>query len=159
MEKLDMAIRLRKEGKLKESNKILINLSNDNPDNSIINYQCACSFDVMGLEREAVPYYEKAILLGLPYDDLKGAFLGLGSTYRTLGEYEKSRKVFAEGLAKFPDDNAIKTFYAMTLYNLKEYPKAMEILLNNLVQTSSDEDIRKYKNAIEFYSDKLDKVW
>jgi len=159
MEELDMAIRLRKEGKLKESNKILIDLSNDNPNNSIINYQCAWSFDVMGLEKEAVPYYEKAILLGLPDDDLKGAFLGLGSTYRTLGEYEKSRKVFEEGLAKFSDNNAIKTFYAMTLYNLKEYPKAMEILLNNLVQTSSDEDIIKYKNAIEFYSDKLDQVW
>lgn len=154
-----MAIRLRKEGKLKESNKILINLSNDNPNNSIINYQCAWSFDVMGLEREAVPYYEKAIILGLPDDDLKGAFLGLGSTYRTLGEYKKSRKVFEEGLAKFPYDNAIKTFYAMTLYNLKEYPKAMEILLNNLVQTSSDEELIKYKKAIEFYSDKLDKVW
>lgn len=154
-----MAIRLRKEEKLKESNNVLVNLANNHSDNSIVNYQCACSFDVMGLERDAVPYYEKAILLGLPDDDLKGAFLGLGSTYRTLGEYGKSRKVFKEGLAKFPDDNAIRTFYAMTLYNLKEYPKAMEILLNNLVQTSSDEDIRKYKKAIEFYSDKLDEIW
>ncbi|GEM_PF-6591114 len=42
----------------------------------------------MGLEREAVPYYERAIVLGLP-----------------------------------------------------------------------DEDLIKYKKAIEFYSDKLDKVW
>ncbi|MEW9079590.1 tetratricopeptide repeat protein [Terrisporobacter glycolicus] len=159
MKELEMAIRLRKEGKLKESNNILVNLANNHSDNSIVNYQCAWSYDVMGLEREAVPYYEKAILLGLPDDDLKGAFLGLGSTYRTLGEYEKSRKVFEEGLVKFPDDNAIKTFYSMTLYNLKEYPKAVEILLNNLVQTSSDEDIRKYKEAIEFYSDKLDEVW
>lgn len=159
MEELDIAIRLRKEGNLEESNRALVNLSNDNPNNSIINYQCAWSLDVMGLEREAVPYYKKAIVLGLPDDDLKGAFLGLGSTYRTLGEYEKSRKIFEEGLAKFPDNNAFKTFYAMTLYNLKEYPKAMEILLNNLVQTSSDEDIIKYKKAIEFYSDKLDKVW
>lgn len=159
VKELEMAIRLRKEGKLKESNNILVNLANNHSDNSIVNYQCAWSYDVMGLEREAVPYYEKAILLGLPDDDLKGAFLGLGSTYRTLGEYEKSRKVFEEGLVKFPDDNAIKTFYSMTLYNLKEYPKAVEILLNNLVQTSSDEDIRKYKEAIEFYSDKLDEVW
>lgn len=159
MEELEIAIRLRKEGKLKESNNILVNLANKHSNNAIVNYQCAWSYDVMGLEREAVPYYEKAILLGLHYNDLKGAFLGLGSTYRTLGEYEKSRKIFEEGLAKFPDNNALKTFYAMTLYNLKEYPKAMEILLVNLAQTSSDENVKQYKKAIEFYSDKLEEIW
>ncbi len=47
----------------------------------------------------------------------------------------------------------------MTLYNLKEYPKAIEILLTNLIQISSDKDIIKYKQVIEIYSDKLDKVW
>ncbi|MBP2033409.1 tetratricopeptide (TPR) repeat protein [Clostridium algifaecis] len=159
MKELEMAIDLRKEGKLKESNKILINLANKYPDNSIINYQCAWSFDVMGSEKEAVPYYEKAIAIGLSDDDLQGAFLGLGSTYRTLGQYEKSREVFEKGLAKFTDDKAMKIFYAMTLYNLNEYSKAMEILLINLAQTSSDENIKIYKNAIEFYSNKLDEVW
>ena len=56
-------------------------------------------------------------------------------------------------------DKAMEVFYAMTLYNLKEHSKAMEILLNIIVQTSLDEGIKKYKKAIEFYSDKLDEVW
>ncbi|QZY56927.1 tetratricopeptide repeat protein [Crassaminicella profunda] len=159
MKELDNAIALRKEGKLKESNEILINLANEYPDNSIINYQCAWSFDVMGLEKQAVPYYEKAILMGLADNDLQGAFLGLGSTYRTLGEYKKSKEVFEKALAKFTNDKAMKVFYAMTLYNLGEHAKAMEILLTNLAKTSSDENIKQYKKAIEFYSDKLDKIW
>ncbi|WP_199690086.1 tetratricopeptide repeat protein [Clostridium sp. 1xD42-85] len=31
-----------------------------------MNYHCACSFDILGKEDKAVPYYENAIKLGLP---------------------------------------------------------------------------------------------
>ncbi|MGL5440702.1 MAG: tetratricopeptide repeat protein [Filifactoraceae bacterium] len=155
---LEMAIALRKEGKLKESNELLIKLVKKYPENSLINYHCAWSFDVLELEKEAIPYYEKAISQGLGDNDLKGAFLGLGSTYRTIGEYLKSKDVFVRGLKKFPKDNAMKTFYAMTLYNLGEHSLAMEILLTTLVETSSDPDINEYGKAIKFYSGVLDSV-
>ncbi|WP_212377090.1 tetratricopeptide repeat protein [Alkaliphilus sp. B6464] len=159
MKQLEIAIELRKEGKLQESNEILINLANAHPNDSIINYQCAWSFDALGLEKNAVLYYEKAISIGLPDKELRDAFLGLGSTYRVLGQYKKSKEVFEKGLAKFTQDRAIKVFYAMTLYNLNEYSRAMEILLYNLAQTSSDDNIKNYKKAIEFYSNKLDEIW
>lgn len=159
MKKLETAIRLREEGKLKESNEILTNLVKEYPNDAMVNYQCAWSFDVLGLEINAVPYYEKAILIGLDDEDLQSAFLGLGSTYRTLGQYEKSKEVFEKALFRFPENRAIKVFYAMTLYNVKEHSKAMEILLCNLIQTSLDGNIKKYKKAIEFYSDKLDRMW
>ena len=159
MKKLETAIRLREEGKLKESNEILTNLVKEYPNDAMVNYQCAWSFDVLGLEINAVPYYEKTILIGLDDEDLQSAFLGLGSTYRTLGQYEKSKEVFEKALFRFPENRAIKVFYAMILYNLKEHSKAMEILLCNLTQTSLDGNIKKYKKAIEFYSDKLDRIW
>lgn len=155
---IERAIKFRKEGKLVESNKILINIVDKYPNDSLANYQCAWSFDVLGLEKEAVAYYEKAILIGLPDEDLKGAFLGLGSTYRILGQYEKSKKVLEKGILIFPNDRSIKVFYSMTLYNLKEYSKAMEILLVNIVETSDDENIQSYRKAIEYYSDKLDEI-
>jgi len=47
----------------------------------------------------------------------------------------------------------------MTLYNLSEHSKAMEILLNTLIHTTKHEGIKDYSKAIEFYSDKLDKTW
>ena len=159
MSSISKAIKLRAEGKLAESNELLTAMAQDDPKSAEINYQCAWSFDVLGKEAEAVPYYEKALQLGLNEEDALGAFIGLGSTYRTLGRYKKSKSVFESGLARFPENNALKTFYAMTLYNVEEHSQAMEIILTLLVETSNDPDILSYKKALGFYADKLDKTW
>ncbi|MGD6831101.1 tetratricopeptide repeat protein [Sutcliffiella halmapala] len=156
---LDKAIELRKSGKHKESNQLLIKLVQDFPEDASINYHCAWSFDLLGEESNAVPFYEKAIKLGLPTNELEGAFLGLGSTYRTLREYEKSKNIFQRGMEAFPNNRAIQVFYSMTLYNLKEHSSAMEILLKCLIDTTSDNEILRYERAIEFYSDRLDETW
>lgn len=156
---LENAISLRKEGNYKASNEILIKLVKGFPENAPINYQCAWSFDLLGEETKAVPYYEKAIHLGLSKEELEGAYIGLGSTYRTLGEYEKSKNVFLKAMEAYPANRAIKTFYAMTLYNLNESNRAMELLLKCLIETTNDPGILDYKNALTFYSDKLDQTW
>lgn len=158
-ERLEQAINYRKNGKSKESNELLMELVQEYPDNASINYQCAWSFDLLGEEGKAVPFYEKSIELGLFSEELEGALLGLGSTYRTLGEYKKSEMIFLKGIETFPNNKAMQTFYSMTLYNLNEYKKAMEILLNCLIDTTADNELLQYKEAIKFYSDKLDKIW
>lgn len=159
MEKLDQAISLRKQEKLTESNILLLELVKEYPNHPVINYQCAWSFDVLGEEAKAAPYYERAIELGLSGETLEGALLGLGSTYRTLGDYERSKRTFEKGIELFPSNQAFKVFYAMTLYNLKEHDKAMELLLTSLIDTTSDKDILSYEKAIRFYANKLDQVW
>lgn len=160
MEKLlEKALHLRKEGHLLDSNKVLQQLIEEFPKDAYINYQYAWSFDVLGEELKAAPFYERAISLGLPEKEQEGAFIGLGSTYRTLGEYEKSLKTLEQGLERFPHNRAMQVFLAMTLYNLEEHQQAMELLLKNVIDTTSDENIQKYKKAIEFYSDKLDETW
>lgn len=155
---IEEAVKLRQEGKLIESNEMLLKLVRQFPEDASINYQCAWSFDILEKEVEAIKYYEKAIDLGLADDDLKEAYLGLGSTYRTIGEYEKSRETFINAIAKF-DDNSLKVFYAMTLYNLEEHSNSMEILLKIIAETSTDANIGGYSRAIEFYSDKLDRIF
>lgn len=160
MEKeLEKAIDLRKTGDHIESNKLLVKLVQEFSDNALINYQCAWSLDLLGEESKAVPFYEKAIKLGLPSKELEGALLGLGSTYRTLGDYEKSKRTFLKGIEFFPHNRAIQTFYSMTLYNLNEHSKAMELLLKCLIDTTTDDEIVSYKKAIDFYSNKLDETW
>lgn len=156
---IDKALELRAEGKQKESNEMLLKLWKENPMDANLLYQVAWSFDLLEMEREAIPYYEKAISLGLSEIDLKGAYLGLGSTLRTIGEYEHSRNIFLEAIRKYPKDNAFKVFYAMTLYNLREYEASTELLLNLLADTSSDIDIIEYQKAIKFYANKLDRRW
>ena len=156
---LDAAIRLRAEGKLEESNTILCRLAQENPDDPIAQYQCAWSFDVLGLERDAIPHYTNAIRLGLQGDDLRGAYLGLGSTYRTIGAYRESKAVFDEALQSFPDDAALQVFYAMTLYNLGEHAQSMKLLLRLVADPAKCEDVATYQKAICLYAEDLDRIW
>ncbi|MCM3600884.1 tetratricopeptide repeat protein [Robertmurraya korlensis] len=156
---LTEAIELRKVGELKKSNQILLKLAEEYPENPVISYQCAWSFDVMGEEAKAVPYYETAIEKGLSGADLEESYIGLGSTYRTLGEYEKSKDIFLKGSSIFPNSQAMRVFYSMTLYNLQKHTVAMENLLKCLIETTEDKEILRYKRAIGFYADKLDQVW
>lgn len=158
-EQLDRALQLRKENNLLESNEILVKLAEQNPQNASINYQCAWSFDCLGEEAKAVPYYEKAIQGNLDELDLQNAYLGLGSTFRALGEYERSKAVLCVAIKVFPNNEALQVFYGMTLYNLNEHQSAMEFLLKCIVNSSSDSNVQKYKRAIKFYSDKLDETW
>ncbi|WP_176584467.1 tetratricopeptide repeat protein [Priestia megaterium] len=157
--KLDKALALRKNGNHTESNELLSELVKEFPDDALYNYQCAWSFDILGEEEKAVPFYENAIKIGLPSKDMEGAVLGLGSTYRALGEYEKSKDIFVKGTELFPDNHVIKVFYSIVLYNLKEHSKAMELILKCLLNTTNDNEILSYKKALHFYSDKLDQTW
>jgi tetratricopeptide (TPR) repeat protein len=159
MEELEYAIKLRELGELKKSNLILQELADGKPDDALISYHAAWSFDLLGEESEAAPHYERAISRGLPDKELEGALLGLGSTYRTLGEYQKARYTLEKGMERFPDNRAMRVFYSMVLYNLGSHGEAMGLLLESLAETSSDEGIQQYRNAIFFYADKLDTVW
>lgn len=159
MDSLEMALSLRGKKEFEKSNQLLMDLAKQNPGDAVIQYQCAWSLDILGLEVKAVSHYEAALKLGLPEEDAKGAYLGLGSTYRTIGEYEKSRRTFESGLAKFPEDKALLVFRAMAFYNLGQHDQAMESLLKIIAETSNNREIQSYAKAIEFYSDKLDTVF
>lgn len=157
--KLNYAIQLRDLGKNKEWNQVMVELVKGFPHEPLIQYLCAWSFDRLGKEIVAVPHYESAITQGLTGEDLEGAYLGLGSTYRTIGKYLDSKAVLEKGMEVFPGNHALKVFYAMTLYNLNEHEKALELLLTSLVETTNNEDALRYKRAIQFYSDKLNQTW
>ena len=159
MEKLASAIRLRETQKHEEARELLFELHAKFPNDPQVNYQCAWIHDLLGLEREAITFYESAIQAGLSGDDLQSALLGMGSTYRCIGEYQKAKETFLRALELFPEKYEFKVFLAMTYYNLSEHSKAMELLLISLVETSKDEGILSYDRAIRFYADKLDETW
>lgn len=104
------AIEFRQNGDYLASCQLLKELIAQNPDNAELLYQCAWSHDTAGLEVEAVPYYEKAIQLGLEESDLSEAYLGLGSTYRTIGAYQKSKQLYLEALKNFQKIKFIQFF-------------------------------------------------
>src|SRR5689334_9772623 len=111
-EKLASAIMLRETEKHEEARQLLLELHSEFPDDPQVNYQCAWIHDLLGLEREAIPFYEKAIQAGLNENDLKSAFLGMRSTYRCIGEYQKSIGTLQDALTLFPDSHEFNVFLA-----------------------------------------------
>jgi predicted Zn-dependent protease len=158
-DRLTEAVSLRENGDVEEAVRLLVELQREHPEDPQVNLQCAWAHDKLGLEREAVPFYEKAIDLGLDGQDLRDALLGLGSTYRALGEGLRATKTLALGVERYPEDRAMQVFYAMALYSSDRPKEACELLLRVLVDTTSDEDILRYRPAIDTYAADLDQVW
>jgi tetratricopeptide (TPR) repeat protein len=158
-DRLAEAVALRETGHAEEARRLLMALHEETPDDPVVNLQCAWAHDSLGLEAEAVPFYERAIQLGLEGDDSRHALLGLGSTYRTLGRYEEALATLTQGVEEFPDDHSMQVFQAMALYNNMRAKEACELLLRIVSETTGDDEIASYRRAIDIYSADLDRTW
>ena len=156
---LTTARALRANGKHAEARDLLVALVIQNPNDAELQYETACVHDFLGDEASAIAYYRAALLGRLSLEHLRGAYLGLGSTYRTLGQYTEAQVTLRQGLERFPEANEMKVFLAMTLYNLGQSRAAVECLLTVLAQTSSDNDIQAYRRAILFYAEDIERIW
>ncbi|ASN06961.1 tetratricopeptide repeat protein [Virgibacillus necropolis] len=125
--------------------------------NAELNFHCAQTHDDMGLEEEAVEYYERAIRIGLPDELLKDAYVCLGSTYKVIGEFQKSLEVLLKGEKKFPEYEPIQVFKALTLHSLEDHSKALKTVLHTLLKTTNDKGIQNYSRALHYYAEVLDK--
>ena len=153
------ALLLRENGQDEDAREILKDLAARYPDNGNIQYQAASVHDSLGFEREAVPLYERALELELTIPERSGAMLGLGSTLRTLGQYDRASAILREAADLFPDMRCFDVFLAMSLYNEGRHHEAMERLLLVAADTSEDDSIRTYERAIRYYADRLDETW
>jgi tetratricopeptide (TPR) repeat protein len=150
---------LRSAGQHEEARQQLVQLATQFPHDAALQYEAACVNDFLGREREAVPFYLMAIQNGLAGKSLRGAYLGLGSTYRTLGQYAESKQTLLEGLRHFPEATEMRVFLAMALYNLAEYHEAVASLLCVIADTTSDSETKSYERAIRLYAEDLNRRW
>ncbi|UGY92396.1 tetratricopeptide repeat protein [Streptomyces gobiensis] len=152
-ELLAEAVRLREQGCLEEAREHLLALATRFPEDAEVAYDTAAVHDRLGLESEAVPYYERCLSgTGLSDEVRRGALLGLGSTYRVLGRYTDAVDTLRLGVSQYPDDGALQTFLAMALFNTEDHHEAMQILLRLLATTSQDPHVQQYRRPIEQYS-------
>ncbi|MGP2684602.1 tetratricopeptide repeat protein [Serratia marcescens] len=143
---------LKTQGRYQEATALALRQLTAEPEAAMLHFQLACLYDVQGLEQQAIPCYLAALARDLPPAQRREAWLGLGSTYRALGEYSASLRAFDDGLAEFPQANELMLFRAMALYNLGENKRAVTDLLLLLADTSSDPNIRGYQRAIRHYA-------
>ena len=163
--RLAEAIQLRETGRakqdleiLEQARTILLDLAAAAPENAEITFQLAVCHDNMGRSPEAVPYYVQALSQGLSGPSQERCLLGLGSTYRSLGEYQKAEETLRRGVKEFPNNHALQVFLAMALYNTQHYKEAMELVLNTLMETTSDEKLQYFKRGISYYASHLDET-
>ena len=157
---IERVVQARAEGRLEDALAAALELAERYPDDARVAYQAGWAHDSLGKESGAVPFYSRALSLpGLTAVERHGVFLGLGSTYRTLGRYEESLETLRRGVAEFPDYAPLKAFLAMTLYNCGEHKEAVSTLLNLVLDTTDDAEVKSYSRAIALYARDLDQVW
>jgi tetratricopeptide (TPR) repeat protein len=146
------AAMLRRESKFTEALAILLDLHKADPRDAKLNYELACTYDAQGMEEAAIPHYEFAMESGLEGEDLRGALLGLGSSYRCVEQYADSVRTLQRGIDLFPDAEELKVFLALSLYNLGQHRDAMTLLLKHIAQYSAEPATKRYRAAIAHYA-------
>jgi tetratricopeptide (TPR) repeat protein len=154
-EELDAIVGARAHGQAEEIFPRLQKLDATHPNVAEINYQLAWTCDVLDRAADALPYYEKAIALGLPPNELSGALIGLGSTLRSLGRLERSAGVLRSGQVQFSDNPEFAVFLALTLHAQGQAADALRLALDTLCETTDDPGLTAYQRAIRHAASKL----
>ncbi len=115
-------------------------------------YALACAFDRAGREQEALAPYRQAMALGLAGNDLRGAYVGLGSTLRNVGAYAEAIEVLDAGIALFPGYAPLPIFRALACCSAGQERNAVLHLIEFLLEHG---DLDGYDTAIRYYVDEL----
>jgi len=158
MNAFEKVAELRRIGKFEEAISTLEDMAKEDEKNPDIHYQIGWTLDASGKSSQAIEHYEKSLELGLQ-DDRNGCYLALGSSLRAIGKYTESEKFLKSAILEFPSDKALKMFYAMTLYNVNRSKEAISILLQLLMDSTLDDELKVYKRAIDGYAEDLDRVY
>lgn len=150
---------LKAEGRIEEARQHGLLQLIEHPQHAELHYEVASLHDMQGREAQAIPLYQKAIALGLSEASLRGAWLGLGSSYRSTGQYTEALAAFEQGLAHFPDAAEFRVFRAMACHNLGLHKEGMETLLAVLAKTTTDPALVPYRRAMALYAADLDRRW
>jgi tetratricopeptide (TPR) repeat protein len=145
---------LRSQDRCHEALALLQKAEHEFSSSGLLYYQRAWTYDKLGDEMSAIPNYERALALGLENrEDLKGCYIGLGSSYRCVGEFQKSKSLFDEARRCFPSCPALQAFEAFTLFDLGD---------KQIAQTQFDEALSTrnagcnclqiYERALSAYS-------
>lgn len=157
--KISRARELRREEELEQSQAILLELLDEHADDPVVLFEVGGSYDVLGEEREAIPYYKQAIDAGLEGSDLQECLVCLGSSYRNIGAFDDAVGALEKAVEQFSEDFSGHVFLALAYYSDGREDEAVSILLDLLLKTTKDENILAYSEPLDYYKDNLDEVW
>ncbi len=152
---LEAIVGARHGGRVTELLDQLKDLDRRYPNVAEIAYQLAWTCDTLGQEQEALPWYEKAVALGLPPNELAGALLGLGSTLRVLGQADRAIAVLRSAQTQFPENREFDAFLALALHAAGGHAEAIALLIAALCDATEDPGVTAYQRALRYHARKL----
>lgn len=147
-DELDQIFAARDRNNMQPTIDALLPLYASHPENARVLYEVGGAYDTDGQEETARGFYESALAAGLEGDLLRRCYVQYGSTLRNVGEYEKSRHIFATARNTFPESPSLGAFEAITLHAAGHLDEAIASLLDLVVAFVPTADIDRYKPAI-----------
>lgn len=129
-------------------------LADRHPESGDCWYTLGGVLDQEGMEAEAIPCYEKALVLSPEAPWTPNAYLQLASSYRNVGRLDDAKTLLEEGLKQFPDLRAQAVFLAFVEYDQQDCRAAVRRLVD-LILSVAPEAVAPYARAIAYYRDAL----
>lgn len=118
------------------------------PDAGKIWLEIGLLYDRRGREAEAIPFYEKALKLGMSQDDRRSCLICLGSSLRTVGKLQEARKTFQRAAKADPGCIAPEMFMALVLCDLGEHQRAVKLLAGLLLKADEAQELDGFRSAL-----------
>lgn len=163
-ERLTAAVALRANGDPDAARPLLIALAAEFPDDANAQYQAGWVHDRLGLEHDALPYYQRALQLqtDLSAEDREGLHLALGSTLRNVGQLDASLAVLRSSVLSRPEDLALPCFVALTQHSAGQHAAALATLLDVALRLAAatpdapaSAPLLRYTRALRSYEQEL----
>lgn len=130
-------------------------LRDDFPDDARVLYEYAGTFDSAGQESHALAAYDLALDAGLREPYRRRALIQKASTLRHLKRYQESLAILDDLRERWPDNDAIAVFRALTLHDMGADASAAGDLARYLVANSMHADTDRYRRSLTRFTDEL----
>ena len=125
------------------------------PNSARVHLHSAFVLDRMGKEEEAVPLYERSLLLGLSETDARDAHVCLASSLRNVGRSQQGFDLLNGAKSRFDGDVVFDLFFALLATEVGRSNEAIRTLVGSLLRESPATDLRRYRNVLRGKFDQL----
>jgi tetratricopeptide (TPR) repeat protein len=124
-ERIAQGLALQSEGNEQAVINYFLELAQEFPDHPVVIFELGGAYDTAGQEAAALTHYQRAKTLGLSEENQLRLTVQMGSTLRNLERFEEAVELLREGVERFPEHRALRTFYALALYSNGQHAEAL----------------------------------
>jgi tetratricopeptide (TPR) repeat protein len=110
--------------------------------------ESALALDRQGREEQAIPFYERAIRLGLSGSSLRDALICLGSSLRTVGRAQEAVRRFQQARRRFPGDLVVELFLALGYHDTRQETDALRLTALACLRESGDRKLDPFRSVL-----------